>query len=106
MINQDFFLALEDLEREKGISQTEFIAALEEAMVIAYKKSAGVAGDLSIKLNPEKKSINIYSVRHVVDEVEDPDKEISVEEAREIKKTYKVGDEKSPRKPAKTLRRK
>lgn len=93
MINQDFFLALEDLEREKGISQTEFIAALEEAMVIAYKKSAGVAGDLSIKLNPEKKSINIYSVRHVVDEVEDPDKEISVEEAREIKKTAKAGED-------------
>ncbi len=93
MINQDFFLALEDLEREKGISQTEFIAALEEAMVIAYKKSAGVAGDLSIKLNPEKKTINIYSVRHVVDEVEDPDKEISVEEAREIKKTAKAGED-------------
>ena len=30
MINQDFFLALEDLEREKGISQTEFIEALED----------------------------------------------------------------------------
>lgn len=93
MINQDFFLALEDLEREKGISQTEFIAALEEAMVIAYKKSAGIAGDLSIKLNPEKKSINIYSVRHVVDEVADPDKEISVEEAKEIKKTAKAGED-------------
>lgn len=93
MINQDFFLALEDLEREKGISQTEFISALEEAMVIAYKKSAGVAGDLSIKLNPEKKTINIFSVRHVVDEVEDPDKEISVEEARELKKTAKAGED-------------
>lgn len=93
MINQDFFLALEDLEREKGISQTEFISALEEAMVIAYKKSAGVAGDLSIKLNPEKKTINIFSVRHVVEEVEDPDKEISVEEARELKKTAKAGED-------------
>ena len=34
MINQDFFLALEDLEREKGISQVEFITALENALVI------------------------------------------------------------------------
>ena len=40
MINQDFFLALEDLEREKGISQVEFISALENALVIAYKKSS------------------------------------------------------------------
>lgn len=92
MINQDFFLALEELERQKGISQDEFIAALENAMSIAYKKMQGVPGDISIKLNPEKKSITINSVRTVVEEVADPDKEISVEEARETKKSYKAGD--------------
>ena len=92
MINQDFFLALEELERQKGISQDEFIAALENAMSIAYKKMQGVPGDISIKLNPEKKSITINSVRTVVEEVTDPDKEISVEEARETKKSYKAGD--------------
>lgn len=92
MINQDFFLALEELERQKGISQDEFIAALENAMNIAYKKMQGASGDISIKLNPEKKSITINSVRTVVEEVTDPDKEISVEEARETKKSYKAGD--------------
>ena len=92
MINQDFFLALEELERQKGISQDEFIAALENAMSIAYKKMQGASGDISIKLNPEKKSITINSVRTVVEEVTDPDKEISVEEARETKKRYKAGD--------------
>ena len=61
MINQDFFLALEDLEREKGISQAEFIAALENALVIAYKKSTGTSGGVEVRLNPEKKSIKIYS---------------------------------------------
>lgn len=92
MINQDFFLALEDLEREKGISQAEFLAALENALVIAYKKSTGISGGVEVRLNPEKKSIKIYSVRNVVEEVEDPEKEISLEEAQEIKKSYKVGD--------------
>ena len=92
MINQDFFLALEDLEREKGISQAEFISALENALVIAYKKSTGTSGGVEVRLNPEKKSIKIYSVRSVVEEVLDPEKEISVEEAREIKKSYKAGD--------------
>ena len=92
MINQDFFLALEDLEREKGISQAEFISALENALVIAYKKSTGVSGGVEVRLNPEKKSIKIYSVRNVVDTVEDVEKEISLEEAQEIKKSYKVGD--------------
>ena len=92
MINQDFFLALEDLEREKGISQAEFISALENALVIAYKKSTGTSGGVEVRLNPEKKSIKIYSVRAVVEEVLDPEKEISVEEAQEIKKSYKAGD--------------
>ena len=92
MINQDFFLALEDLEREKGISQAEFIAALENALVIAYKKSTGTAGGVEVRLNPEKKSIKIYSVRSVVEEVIDPEKEISLADAQEIKKSYKAGD--------------
>lgn len=92
MINQDFFLAMEELERQKGIAQDEFVAALENAMSIAYKKMFGAAGDISIKLNPEKKSVTINSVRTVVEEVEDPDKEISLEEARETKKSYKPGD--------------
>ncbi len=92
MINQDFFLALEDLEREKGISQAEFIAALENALVIAYKKSTGTAGGVEVRLNPEKKSIKIYSIRSVVEEVVDPEKEISVLDAQEIKKSYKAGD--------------
>ena len=81
MINQDFFNALVDLEREKGISQEEFIHALEDALVIAYKKATGLTGGVDVKLNPEKKSIKLYSVKNVVAEVVDPDKEISVEEA-------------------------
>lgn len=92
MINQDFFLALEELERQKGIAQDEFIAALENAMSIAYKKMSGASGDISIKLSAEKKSITITSTRTVVEEVQDADKEISLEEARESKKAYKVGD--------------
>ncbi len=93
MINQDFFLALDDLERERGISKEAFISALEEALVIAYKKSTGTSGSVVIKLSPEKKSIKIYSIRSVVEEVADPEKEISVEEAQLIKKSYKAGDE-------------
>jgi N utilization substance protein A len=93
MINQDFFLALEDLEREKGISKEAFISALEDALVIAYKKSTGTSGKVVMKLSPEKKSIKIYSIRSVVEEVIDPEKEISVEEAQQIKKSYKAGDE-------------
>ena len=76
MVNKDFFLALEDLEREKGISQEVFIEALENALVIAYKRNSGISGGVEVKLNPEKAKIQIFSVRNIVDEVVDKDKEI------------------------------
>ena len=54
MINKDFFLALEDLEREKGIPPEVFIEALENALVFAYKKNFGESAGISVKLDPEK----------------------------------------------------
>ena len=92
MINKDFFLALEDLEREKGISQAEFLAALENGLVSAYKRHTGDASGIEVRINPEKKTIKIYSTKKVVEEINDFEKEISLEEAQEIKKSYKVGD--------------
>ena len=93
MINKDFFQALDDLETEKKINKEKFIEALEFALTSAYKKMYGEAKSASVKLYPEKSSIRIFSYKTVVDEVTDPDKEISLEEARLIKKSYKVGDE-------------
>ncbi len=93
MINKDFFQALDDLETEKKINKEKFIEALEFALTSAYKKMYGEAKSASVKLYPEKNTIKIYSYKTVVDEVADPDKEISLDEARLIKKSYKLGDE-------------
>lgn len=92
MINKDFFQALEDLENEKKINKETFIAALETALTSAYKKMYGEAKSALVKLNPEKATIKIYSYKTVVNEVEDPDKEISLQEAKLIKKSIKVGE--------------
>lgn len=92
MINKDFFQALEDLETEKKINKEAFIATLETALASAYKKMYGEAKSAMVKLNPEKATIKIYSYKTVVDEVQDPDKEIALSEAKLIKKSHKVGD--------------
>ena len=93
MINKDFFLALEDLEREKGIKQETFLEALEAALVLAFKKNYGEGSNISVKLNPDRNMIRVFSIKTVVEIVEDPNREISLEEARNIKKSFKVGDE-------------
>jgi len=92
MINKDFFAALEDLEQTKNIKKEYFIEALESALTSAYKKNFGEAKSAFVKLNPEKNTIKIYAYKTVVDEVDDPDKEIALEDAKLIKKSYKLGD--------------
>ena len=91
MISKDFFLALEDLEREKGVSKEVFIQELENALACACKKQLGEATNVEVKLNSEKYTIRVYSYKNIVEVVEDPDKEISLEEAQEIKKSYEIG---------------
>ena len=92
MVNKDFFKALDDLEQERKINKETFIETLETALTSAYKKMYGEAKSAMVKLYPERNMIRIYSYKTVVEEVTDVDKEISLEEARKTKKSYKVGD--------------
>ena len=93
MINsKDFFIALDLLEKEKKIDREYFIQALESALTSAYKKNFGEAQSAEVKLNPEKNTIKVLAYKTVVEEVEDPDKQISLADAKHIKSTYKVGD--------------
>lgn len=92
MISKDFFNALNDLQEQKKINKEEFIKILESALTSAYKKNFGEAKSAFVKLIPEKNTIKIYAYKTIVEEVVDPEKEISLEEAKEIKSTYKLGD--------------
>ena len=93
MTNKDFFLALDELEKQKGIKKEFFIETLESALVAAYKKNFGESKSVQVKLNPEKNTIKVYAYRTVAEVVENPEAEISLEEAKLIKKSYKVGDQ-------------
>ncbi len=92
MINKDFFPALEALETEKRIKKGVFLEALETALVIAYKKHTGTPKAIEVRLKPERNAIQVFAYQTVVDEVEDREKEISLEDARLISRKYKVGD--------------
>ncbi|MDD4839985.1 MAG: transcription termination factor NusA [Clostridia bacterium] len=92
MVNKDFFLALDLLEREKKVSRELLLESLEAGLASAYKKEWGESRNIVVKLNDEKQTIKVYFYRQIVEIVEDEDKEISLEEAKEIKSTYKIGD--------------
>lgn len=94
MVSKDFFNALNDLEEQKNINKEEFIQILESALTSAYKKNFGEARSAFVKLIPEKNTIKLYAYKSVVDEVEDPEKQISVADANAglSRAKYKVGD--------------
>ena len=93
MTNKDFFAALADLEKEKGIPQQVFLDALENALVSACKKQyTGGTGTVEIRTNPERGTIDFFTVRIAVNEIIDPENEILLEDAQKIKKSYKLGD--------------
>lgn len=92
MENKEFFAALSDLVREKGISEESFIATLENALASAYKKQYDGGAEVAVTLDAEKGTIEFRATRYVVEEVVDKDKEISLEDAQELDPNHQVGD--------------
>ena len=82
MENKEFFAALADLVREKGISEEEFIETLKNALNSAYKKQYEGGAEVFVDLDPDKGTMSFKAVRYVVETVEDKDKEISLEDAQ------------------------
>lgn len=91
-MNKEFFQALEDLVSEKGLDYDMLISTLENALCIAYKRQYNIQGTVRIKMNPEKFAVKFCMVKNIVEEVVDPENEITLDEAKTYKKSYKLGD--------------
>ena len=91
-MNAEFFEALDLLEKEKGISKDYMLEKIEAALTGALKREIGGAGNIRIKLDPNKKDMKVYRVRTVVEEVTDEYNELTLDQAKAIAKKYKMGD--------------
>lgn len=94
MASKKFIQALELLESEKGIQKEVVLEALKEALEKSYKKNyAGSESIIRVEINEKTGKIRLYEIKHVVDDVNDEDYELSLEEAQMINPKYQVGDE-------------
>jgi len=87
---------IDALSREKGIDPQIVVSAVEDAMVVATRKSLKTQDNLRAELEKETGNINIYSVKTVVESPEellDPNSQITLEEARKISPDIEVGGE-------------
>lgn len=90
-MNTEFFNALDLLESEKGISKQYMMEKVEAAMLSAFKKELGGNTNVRILFDEKKKDMKVYQQKTVVEVVENPDAEISLEDAKEISKRHKLG---------------
>ena len=88
----DLNYVIEQVGKEKGIPKDIIIEALEEAVLSASKKKFGSHLELEAKYNPDVGEIEIFRFKTVVEDIEDPDMEISIEEAKEQDPECMVGD--------------
>lgn len=91
-MNHEFMDALEQIEREKGISKEILLDAVETALASAYKRDQKVAQSIEVRIDSETGAFHVYTHKTVVDEVEDEKNEISLEEAQKINPVYELGD--------------
>ena len=89
----ELILALEELEKEKGIKKDYVLESIETALVTAYKRNFDVNSEnVKVTMNPETGETHVYEELDVVEEVEDPATQISLEDAKKIDVKYKAGD--------------
>ena len=89
-MNAEFFTALDLLEKTKGIPKEYMIEKVEAALISAFKKEYGT-GNVRVTIDPEKKDVRVYECKDIVEAVEDPATQISLEEAKSISRRYTLG---------------
>jgi len=90
-MNTEFFNALDILEKEKGIPKEYMLEKVEAALVAAFKRDNNGNSNVRVVMDPVKKDVKVYSVKNIVEEVMDPDTEISLEEAKAISRRHVLG---------------
>ena len=90
--NNEFFDALAALEKERGLPADYLIDKIKAAIVIAVKKDYEVEDDnVVVDIDPNIGAFRASLLQDIVEEVENPHTQVSLEDAQKIRKTYKVG---------------
>ena len=83
-MNNPLQQTIEAVAKEKGIEPDVIITAIEDAVLTASRKYYKSDENLRTKFNQETGQVDLFSVRHIVEEVTDPATEIALTEAQEL----------------------
>ena len=87
----EIFAALAMLEKERGIPQDFMMNKIVQALTTAYKRDHEGVENVVVEVNEEKRDLKMFVQKEIVEEVENPGSQISLEEARRISAKYELG---------------
>ena len=90
---KEFFAAISDIEREKGIPKAYMIEKITQALIAAYKRDhEGITDNVVVDANEEKGEVRMYVKKDVVEAVDNPHTEMSLEDAQKALPRAQLGD--------------
>ena len=90
--NKELELALEALEKERGIKKEYLMEQIETALITAYKNNYKDSENVKVLVDRQTGETHIFAVKEIVEKIENPVLQITKEEAAKINKQLKVGD--------------
>lgn len=90
---KELIIAMDELEKEKGIKKEVLIESIETALITAYKRNYDSNADnIKVVMDSETGETHLFIEKDVVEEVEDEKLQISLEEAHKLSKKLEIGD--------------
>lgn len=90
--NKELILALDELEKEKGIKKEYLLESIETALVTAYKRNFDALENVKVVMDKQTGATHVYAIKEVMERANDDALEISVEAAKKINKDLELGD--------------
>ena len=90
--NKELILALEELEKEKGIKKEYLLESIETALVTAYKRNFDALENVRVEMDNKTGATHVYSIKEVMKKANDEATEISEKDAQKINPDLKEGD--------------
>ncbi len=88
---EEIFVALAMLEKERGIPQTFMMGKIIQALTTAYKRDHEGVENVIVDVDEEKQELKMYVQKEIVEVVENPGTEISLEEAKALSAKHELG---------------
>ncbi|MEX0786763.1 MAG: transcription termination factor NusA [Dehalococcoidia bacterium] len=92
MAKNEFLVAITQLAAEKNLPKEVVFDAVEAALASAYKRDELATRNVVVKIDPETGGTRVFTRKTVVEEIEDPETEILLDEARKANSTAQLGD--------------